>query len=247
MIVLNGARAGFGLPSPSQFVSKAEVLLKMAGVPYRHVDADFSRAPKGKIPFIEEGGRLIGDTSFIRRHLEDVHGADFDKGLTPAEKAVARAFAVMADEHLYWAVVYDRWMDRDNFDRGPRRFFAKVPAPMRPVVTAMVRRGVKASLKGHGLGRHSRDEIHTLARSDIDAIADFLATKPFLMGAEPCGADASVWSAVAQVLCARFETPLRHHAAARPNLVAYRDRGMARWFPDLARGSAARPAARPAA
>lgn len=233
MIVLNGARSAFGLPSPSQFVSKAEVLLKMSGVPYRHVDADFSRAPKGKIPFIEVDGRLIGDSSFIRQHLEDHHGADFDKGLSFAEKAVARAFAVMADEHLYWAVVYDRWMDPANFRRGPRHFFDKVPAPMRPFVIAMVRRGVKRSLKGHGLGRHAPAEIHALARRDIDAISDFLADKPFLMGAEPCGADASVWSAVTQVLCPHFDSPLRHHAATHANLRAYRDRGMARWFPEI--------------
>lgn len=234
MITLRGARARWGVPSPSQFVTKAEILLKMAGVPYTHTDADFAKTPKGKIPYIEDGADKIGDTEFIRRHLEQRYGADFDKGLSAAEKATARAFAVMADEHLYWAVVDARWTDDANFDRGPRQFFERAPAPMRPFIVAMVKRNVRRNLHGHGLGRHARHEIEELARRDIDAIADFLGDKPFLMGAEPTSADASVWPAIASVLCAHFTTPLRDHAGQRPNLVAYRDRGMARWFPELA-------------
>lgn len=234
MIILHGSRPKFGLPSASSFVSKVEILLKMAGVPYKHVNASFSRAPKGKIPFIEADGKLLGDSEFIRRHLEERHGADFDKGLSASDKAVARAFAVMCDEHLYWAIVHTRWSDNANFDRGPRQFFTSVPAPLRPLVVAMVRRQVRRNLVGHGLGRHTRAEVEELARRDIDALAAFLADKPFLMGSEPCGADASVWSAVAGVLCAHFETPIRSHAEGHANLVAYSRRGMTRWFPELA-------------
>ena len=35
MIVLYGGGAGFGLPEVSPYVTKAEVLIKMAGLPYR--------------------------------------------------------------------------------------------------------------------------------------------------------------------------------------------------------------------
>ncbi len=69
----------------------------------------------------------------------------------------------------------------------------------------------------------------------MDAIAAFLADKPFLMGETPCGADASVWSMVAGVIYDMFDTGLRAAAERHANLVAYRDRGMARWFPDLAK------------
>ena len=58
------------------------------------------------------------------------------------------------------------------------------------------------------------------------------------MGTAPCGADASVWSMVASALCAHFNTAIRDHAETLPNLVAYRDRGMKRWFPELAENSA---------
>lgn len=235
MITLHGSLPRFGLPSASPFVTKAEILLKMAGLPYRHVEASFARAPKGKIPFIEDDGRLIGDTEFIRSYLETKYGADFDKGLSLAEKGVARAFTVMADEHLYWTIVHLRWMNPRNFDRGPRHFFEKVPAPVRPVVVAMVKRKVRQSLVGQGLGRHAQAEIEDLAHRDIDAIASFIGSKPFLLGDAPCSADASVWPSVVGLLCPEFETPLHAYTAANPVLVAYAERGFSRWFPELER------------
>jgi len=40
----------FGLPDPSPFVTKAEVLLKMAGLPYRTTCPDSGRRPRAKLP-----------------------------------------------------------------------------------------------------------------------------------------------------------------------------------------------------
>jgi glutathione S-transferase len=237
MITLYVAGPNFGLPDASPFVSKAEILLKMSGVPHRTAKADFRKAPKGKIPYIEENGRLLGDSTFIRFLLEENYGADFDKGLSASEKAVALAFEKLCEEHLYWAIVHARWMDKANFEKGPKKFFTSIPALVRPFVVAMIHRSVKRNMKGHGLGRHSRAEIERLAARDLDAISAFLGSKPFLMGETPCGADASVWSMVAGALSPHFETPIRDHAESLANLVAYRDRGLKRWFPEFAEKS----------
>lgn len=237
MITLYGSGRRFGLPDASPFVSKAEVLLKMSGVPFRRAEANFGKAPKGKFPYIEDEGKLLGDTTFIRWHLEERHGTDFDNGLTATDKATAWAYERLVEDHLYWTVVHSRWIDRANFDKGPRRFFDKVPAPMRPFVLAMVKRSVASNLKGHGMGRHSKAEIERLAMRDLDAVAAYLDMKPWLMGAEPCGADAAVWSMITSALCPHFQTPIRDHAERLDNLVAYRDRGMHRWFPELVAGA----------
>ncbi|MFM9940389.1 MAG: glutathione S-transferase family protein [Hyphomicrobiaceae bacterium] len=234
MITLYGFGRLYGLPDPSPFVSKAEVLLKLAGLGYRRDETGFNKAPKGKLPYINDGGTIIADSTFIRAHLEQRHGANFEQGLDAQQKAVAWAVEKMCEEHLYWAIMDSRWMVDANFDKGPRRYFDKAPRLVRPFIVAMVRRQVRSALKAQGLGRHSRAEIEQLAKRDIDAIAVILGDKPWLMGAEPCGADASVWSFVASLLCPRFESPMREATAAHANLVAYRDRGMARWFPDLA-------------
>ena len=154
--------------------------------------------------------------------------------MTEAEKATAWAYEKMCEDHLYWAVVHARWMETANFDKGPRAFFNAAPAPIRPFVLAMVKRRVRKYLHGHGMGRHSKAEIERLAVRDVDALAAFLGGKPWLMGEEPCGADASAWSMVAGTLCPHFETPIRTAAERHANLVAYRDRGMQRWFPEYA-------------
>jgi glutathione S-transferase len=237
MITLYVAGPNFGLPDPSPFVSKAEVLLKMSGVPYGTAPMSFGQAPKGKIPYIEDGGKLMGDSTFIRFHLEDKYGVDFDKGLSAADKATAWAFEKMCEEQLYWAIVHARWMDPANFDKGPRVFFKAVPAPLRPFILAKVKRGVAKHMHGHGIGRHTKAEIERLAARDLEAISAFLGDKPWLMGESPCGADAAVWAMVAGALCPHFETQVRSAAEAHPNLAAYAQRGLARWFPDYAKGA----------
>ena len=81
MITLYAFGPAFGLPDPSPFVSKVEVLLKMAGVPYRISTEGFGKAPKGKLPYIDDDGARIADSTFIRWHLEKKYRIDFDRGV----------------------------------------------------------------------------------------------------------------------------------------------------------------------
>ncbi len=233
MITLYNFGRAFGLPDPSPFASKAEILLKMAGLAYTADTTGFNKAPKGKLPYINDDGTVVADSTFIRAHIERKYGVDFDKSLNPEQKAVAYAVERMCEEHLYWAIVDSRWMVDANFNKGPKMFFDDAPAPIRPLITAIVRRKVRNKLKGHGMGRHTRAEIEQLAAADLEAISGVLGAKPWLTGAEPCGADASVWSFVAGALCPHFESGIRPAAERHANLVAYGNRGFQRWFPDI--------------
>ncbi len=90
MITLYTFGPAFGLPDPSPFVTKAEVLLKLARLPYEKKRADVRKAPKGKLPFIkDESGAVVADSTLIRFYLEHNRGIDFDNGLTPAERGTA--------------------------------------------------------------------------------------------------------------------------------------------------------------
>ena len=233
MIILYNFGPAFGLPDPSPFVLKAETLLKMAKLPYRTDRAGFSKAPKGKLPYIDDDGVVVPNSTFIRWHIEKKYGIDFDPGLDAGQKATAWAFEKMAEDQLYWIGVHDRWMNDENFRRGPARFFDRVPAPVRPLVVAMVRRKLRARLYGQGLGRHSPDEILALGTRSIDAIADFLGDKPFFMGGEPTGVDASMFAFACATLCPHFESRIRTVAERRENLRRYVGRMTARFYPGL--------------
>jgi glutathione S-transferase len=232
MITLNGFGPAFGLPDPSPFVTKVEVLLKMAGLEFRTAANGLRRAPKRKLPYIDDGGTIIADSTFIRWHIEEKYGFDFHRDLPSEERAVAWAFEKMAEEHLYWAIVHSRWMDNGNFDKGPRQFFKSVPAPLRPLVIAIIRRKVRSALYAQGFGRHSGDEVALLATRSIDAIADYLGGKPFFMGTAPTAVDATIFSFLCGTLCPRFDTPLRTAAERHDNLRRYVGRMTARYYPD---------------
>jgi glutathione S-transferase len=234
MITLYTFGPGFGLPDPSPFVMKAELLLKFANLPFTTDSKGFRRAPKGKLPYIADDGQIVADSTFIRFHIERKYGFDFDAALIAEQKGIAWAIEKLCEDHLYWAVVDARWMDDANFARGPAAFFKRVPAPARPLVQTMIRRKIKKSTVAHGMGRHTRADIEALAARDLDAIAAVLGDKPFLMGDTPCGADATVFGAVAACLCPVFETKIREAAESHPNLTVYRDRILARYFPDFA-------------
>src|SRR5690348_4249172 len=59
----------FAIPNLSPFCCKLETWLRMARIPYEVTTADPRGAPKGKLPFIEEAGVRIADTSLIIEHL----------------------------------------------------------------------------------------------------------------------------------------------------------------------------------
>jgi glutathione S-transferase len=212
-------------------VIKAMLLLKFAGLEYSEDRGGYRKAPKGKLPYINDDGIIVADSTFIRFHIEKKYGFDFDAGLTPEQRAAAWAIEKMCEDHLYFSVLASRWLDDVNFARGPAEFFKILPLPLRLIVPGMVRRKVKETLKLQGFGRHTPAEQNQLAIADVDAIANFLGEKPFLMGERPCGAEAAVFAFVAQLLVPLFTTP-GGAAEKHQNLISYRNRMLRHYFPE---------------
>ena len=224
----------FGTPDASPFVIKAMLLLAFAGLPYRAVPGDIFKAPKKFLPYVEDAGETVADSALIRRHLERKYDIDFDTGLGAAQRATAWAIERMCEDHLYFALLEMRWLDRDNFRNGVGTVFDALPFLLRPFVKQLLLRANRARLHGHGLGRHAKADIAELAIRDIDALASQIADKPYLMSDRPCGADAFVFGIITAILTPPLESPLRSAIARHANLVAYRDRLTRRYFPELA-------------
>ena len=232
MITLYGFGRAFGLPEGSPFVTKTMILLKMAGLPFETRRDGFLKAPKGKLPYIEDNGAIVADSTFIRAHIEKTYGFDFDRGLTSEEKGYAWAIERMVEEHFYWLMIDARWLDDANFAAGPAKIFDAFPAPARPFLKVYARRAIRRTLHLQGLGRHAPAERLALAKGDLDALGGALGDKPFLFGDEPRGADATVGAFLIGALSKTFVTPLRDETGKRPRLAAYADRMMQRFFPE---------------
>jgi glutathione S-transferase len=235
MLTLFGFGPAFGLPDPSPFVMKTEIQLKMAGVPYRFERASPQTAPKGKVPFIQVGAHRLGDSTFIRAHIEKHHRFDFDAGLSTAERALAWSIERMLEDHLYFALVNFRWLDDENWHKGPSHFFDGAPEG----VANDVRERVRNTQHGHGLGRHNHGEIMELADRSLSALSIILGDKPYVMGENVTGVDATAAAMVAGVLTPFFTGELRRRAESHGNLIAYRDRMFARFYPQFAKQKAA--------
>jgi glutathione S-transferase len=243
MITLFNFGPAFGLVDMSPFVTKAETLLRLSGLPYRTEQGNLRKAPKGKFPYIEDDGHLIGDSTLIRWHLEQKYAIDFNRGLSPAESAAGWAFERTAEDHLYWAVADLYWMDDANFARGPRTYLAALPAAVRPLVAVLLRRRMRARMRAQGMGLHDRSEIIALGSRSVGAIADFLGDKPYFMGDYPTGTDATIFAVVAAALTPHFTGALQQAVARHDNLRRYVGRMAAKFYPEFAEIAGCKPAA----
>jgi len=236
-IIVHQITGAWGLPSVSPFCLKLETYLRLVALPFTTViDSTPFKAPKRKLPYIEHEGKGIGDSGFIIDYLNHRYGYDLDAQLTPSERATAHALRRLLEENLYWTLVYDRWFLEENWPKTRDVLMGGVPAFVRPLVVRIGKRGVWQELVGHGIGRHSRDEIHQIGIRDIKVLADFLGNKPFLMGGEPTEVDATAYGHLANILTVPIETPIKVEGLKRENLVAYCQRVQTRGFATSAHG-----------
>jgi glutathione S-transferase len=234
MIKLYQFEPAFGLPNASPFCMKLENYLRMAGLPFEIPPAtmrEFQKAPKGKMPYIDDNGKILADTSFIIDHLKTTYGDKLDGWLSAEQKAVALAFQRMMEENLYWAVVHTRWVEPEGWAKTKAAFFDKLPVPMKWFVPTLARRGLVKEMYGQGIGRHGREEIYAIGKRDITALADFLGQKPHFMGESPCSLDATAYSFLANLIWPPVESPLKQHAQQYPQIEAYCQRMKSRYYP----------------
>jgi glutathione S-transferase len=231
-ITLFGGGPAFGLPEVSPYVTKTEVQLKMAEIPYVKEFARPQASPKGQVPFIEDDGERVADSTFIRAYLERKYCVDLDEGLSTSERAQAWAIERMIENHLGWAAAYTRFMMPENFKKGPAQWFAFAPEPMRSKMQEELLANVAATLRAVGIGRHSEAEIFELGGRSLGALSDLLGDKPYLMGEVESGLDATAFGALSGILTPFFDSPLRRAAERHPNLVEYVDMMMAHYYPE---------------
>lgn len=225
MITLFQFPPAFNVPNVSPFCLKLETFLRLSGLEYQvqHL-SDPRKAPKGKLPFVKVDAQTIADTEIIIRELQDRFALDLDAGLDARGRGWAVSITRLCDEHLTPLLVYFRWLEEAGWRQVAPVLLRDVPGPVWPLVGALIRRKIRGEMRGRGLDAHSRDELLTFARQDLDALDGMLGDLPYFGGAQPCSADAAAYGILANLILSTLETPLNHMAREYERLVAYSER-----------------------
>ena len=236
MIQLVQFAPAFGLPNASPFCMKLETWLRMAGLPYIAVNDSMRvmKAPKGKLPYIQDGGQTLADSSFIVDYLRKTY-KDLDVGISTADRALATAVKSMMEEHFYFVMLVMRWVDERGWKVigpgfGETIKKSGVPGFATPFVMNMIRKQVTQTAHRQGMARHSVPEVEEIGVGLIDALAELAGDRPYFLGNEPRSIDASVFPFVWSVLATPIDGRLRSHMQSKKHLVDYSDRIAAKHF-----------------
>lgn len=224
MITLITFPPAFGELAASPFCVKAIWMLNMSGQDWQREDTlDPRKLPKQKLPAIRVDGQIIPDSDNIRSYLE-AQGADFDAGLSDMEKSTSRAFIRMAEEHMYFHIVLDRWGDDTVWPIIRDTYFKEIPKPLRGLVTNRLRKACLQGMDRQGLGRFTPEERLARLEPDLKAIATRLWQGPYLFGETPSAADISVAAMLANMRATPGKTLLKMRVAEDEILCRYIDR-----------------------
>lgn len=224
MITLLTYPPAFGQFSGSPFCIKAAHLLNLSGQHWRRENTlDPRMMPHQKLPVIRAEDQLIADSDMIRDYLE-AQGAQFDDGLSEIDKSTSRAFIRMAEEHLYFHIVLDRWGNDAAWPEIRETYFASVPRLIRGMVANKLRKKLLSAMYVQGLGRFTPEQRLARLEPDLEAIMTRLWQNRFLFGDRPSAADASVGPMLSAAISSPGETALSNRIRENAVLMGYIDR-----------------------
>ncbi len=223
------------LPCASPFCMKLETYLRMAGLDHEvKTILNPGKGPAGKAPFIELNGERLPDSRLIIQRLEHDTDGRIDGWLSEDQRAEALAWQRLMEEHLYWVIVYSRWLDRDGFRhwRGVTARTTGLPRPLVAMMTRVFRRLVRRDLRSMGFPALGTDVVYRLGVADLSALARRLGDGPFLFGERPSSFDAMLAAHIGSIVEMPWDYPLKAAARGHANLIAHYEGIMADHFAD---------------
>lgn len=230
----------FAIPNLSPFCCKLETWLRMAAIPYELVETGDPRvAPRKKLPFIEESGVRMADSSLIIEHLSRSRSIDLDAKLSARERATALLVKRTLEEHYGFVLAYTHLI-REEGTKHTNSRFDTLPLVLRPIISRIVQKNVKNLLWQQGLLRCEHSEIVGAALEDWRAVLSLMSDGPFFFGEHATNIDATVFGMLAPTVFTPIDTPIRAFLRSEQRLMAYATRMRERFFPELAQPSTPR-------
>ncbi|PKG38233.1 Tom37 metaxin N-terminal-like domain-containing protein [Psychromonas sp. Urea-02u-13] len=180
MLILKQTTVEFDGINASPFCAKVELFLKYYQIPFKIEAALPMHGPYKKMPFIEYQNETIGDSEFILQRL--IKDYKIELGLTPPQLAQGRAWQLLLEQHLYWVIVYNRWVPEDSWKKLEDAFFSGLKWPLRPIIAKQSRKLAIKNLYAQGIGRFSLTQVLHTGREDLKALSNHLTVNKYICG-----------------------------------------------------------------
>jgi glutathione S-transferase len=209
-----------GVADNNPFGLKVYAFLKLCRLPFQHEHIfDASKAPRGQLPYLADGDRIIGDSDAIIDHLIKTRGLTIDDGLTPGQRDTHLLVRRALDD-LYWVMSFSRWKDERYWP-----LFRDIILRSHPGVTPEALETAREyNFKRYyyqGIGRYEPDQAYARGIADLGVLADLLSESEYVFGAKPGSIDAAIYGFIANIYFYEIDTPLKTFLTSRENLVAH--------------------------
>jgi glutathione S-transferase len=182
-----------GWSSFSPFVLEVARALTLAKLPFEHRRIDLFKLkelnPLGQLPVLLVGDEKVPDSTNILRRIEQLAPGSMTAGLDARSLAEAWLWEEFADTALYPYVLATRWADDRGWSVAKSAFFASVPAPVRGIAEAVVRRRTVKKLVERDFTRAGLDACYARLYRVLDDLDARAPEDGYWMGARPCIAD----------------------------------------------------------
>lgn len=155
---------------------------------------------------------------------------DLDAGLSDSEKADSRAWQAWTEELVYPALCHTRWLRPENFAIMSENI--SVPWLLKPILARYFRYRIGSALYGHGVGRHSDEEIDILLKEYVDALENRLEGREWLHGSKVSSIDIVVYAFLVNAVGEKGNPGYTKLILGRLRIKELIRRGTKLWFPE---------------
>ena len=220
MITLYSYPELFGVADNNGYGLKVFAFMRLAGVPFRHEHIfDASKAPRGQLPYIVDGGETIGDSETIIAYLIKTYALTIDSGVNAAQQNQNLLITRTLDD-LYWVMSYSRWKDERYYpafrDALLREHGSLTDAGLLKAKEFNAQRYHYA-----GIGRYTPEAAYARGLADLGALAKLVPADGYMYGPRPTSIDAGIYGFIANIWFFDIDTPLKQFVRAHASLVRH--------------------------
>lgn len=233
IILFQFPQAG-NIPNLSPFCMKLETYFRMANIPYKiTTSTNPKNAPHRKLPYIQYGNELIGDSTLIIARLEADSENPLNHHLNAQQRAEGLCVQRMLEDHFYWTIVYSRWCSKAGWPAWSARLKKKINPLLSKAILHWLKSRAKNQVKAQGIGRFDDETVLNLGLDDLSALDIKIGDREWYFNDKPSTYDAIIYSFLGSCLSFSWPSSMKEYILSHENMKKYVNQIHARYFPEL--------------